>query len=188
MHKQIHRMCKQEITRGTSCDRRLDSRTDNFRGNCRDLSFSRETSSTKNSVSLDSYVPPIRNFREGEQIEEDTAENNNFLKQPLITTSNKQRRFTYVSKEADGDQHFHVVDEDNFRIKFYAQRNILFLRNVANRFNTTRHSKMLSLETKAPLVAEDVWNNNHLLIPETPVGPISPGPDDGGIFGDMFEN
>jgi len=181
MHKQIHRICEKEITRGTPGSRRLDSRTENYRGTCRDLSFSGETSSIPNSVSLDSYVPPIPSTRrEGEQPNEEDYNN---------IKPTKQRRFTYVSREADGDQHFHVVDEDNFRIRFYAQRNILFLRNVSEKLNL-RHSKMLSLETKAPLVAEDVWNNNHLLIPETPVGrgPISPGPESDGIFFGEFES
>lgn len=154
----------------------LSGRLENHGGTF-DHSYSGDTSISRDAAPFESnsFVTPIHLKKESEE------------------PKSRKRRSTFVSRESNGSQHFHIVDENNFRIKAYARRNILFLRNVNIgdmgenvHVKTARTPKRLTLENKAPVRAEDVWTN-HLLIPETPVGPMSPCNSEDGVFFDMFE-
>lgn len=163
---------------------RLSGMTESYRGNIREQSsLSRDilSSSLHNlSLSSDNESSPLcKNETPIQQNETNSNCHNNQQK-------NKKRKFTFVSNER-GLHHFHIVDEDNFRIKYYAQRNILHLRNTSDKLRQTRKSKMLTLNNRAPLLAEDVWMNRRETFLDTPL-PISPHPEsDSGIFGDLFE-
>jgi len=147
-----------------SASRRISGISESLRGSLRDqLSFSRETFS---SSSLEPCVAPIRDAME-EKIKKE-----------------KKRKLTYVSNER-GLQHRHIIDENNFRIKYYSK--FLNLRNVSGSLSTqTRKSKMM-IANRAPLQAEDLWNNNNFETPE--LLPLSPqcSRDHAGVFEDMFE-